>query len=163
MPPLSPIGIFHTILGIVALATAVYSYAKSGAIQSTHRSGQIYLLSTVLTAASALTIFRHGGFNAAHGLAILTLVAVFVGYFIEKTTWFGRLRTYVVAVCYGGSVLFHLLPTATEILTRFPLDNPRVSSLQDPLLQKTFGVIALIWLICLVIQLVVLGRRSAHA
>ena len=52
-----------------------------------------------------------------------------------------------------ATLLFHLLPTATEVMTRFPMDNPMVSSLTDPLLQKTFLVILIIWALGLGLQL----------
>ena len=41
----------------------------------------------------------------------------------------------------------------TEILTRFPMDAPVVSSLQDPLLQKTFLGIVIVFSVMLVMQL----------
>lgn len=159
MPPLSPIGIFHTLFGVIALVSAAYSYIKYGEIQSSNRSSQIYLATTLLTAITALTIFRHGGFNAAHGLAILTVVAVVIGFLLERTNLLRSLTRYTVALSYGASVLFHLLPTATEFLTRFPIGAPRVSSLQDPLLQQTFAVIAAIWAVFMIIQLTMFRVR----
>ena len=159
MPPLSPVGIFHTLFGVIALVSAAYSFIKYGEIRSSNRSSQIYLATTLLTAITALTIFRHGGFNAAHGLAILTVAAVVVGFLLERTNLLRSLTRYIVALSYGASVLFHLLPTATEFLTRFPIGAPRVSSLQDPLLQQTFAIIAAIWAVFMMIQLVMFRLR----
>lgn len=157
--PLSPIGIFHTIAGIVAVISAIALFARHKQIRSGSMLANTYLITTLLTAVSALTIFRHGGPNAAHVLAGLTVAAVVAGFVAERSGLLKGLTKYFVALCYSGSFLFHMLPTATEILTRFPADNPMVSSLTDPLLQKTFGVITLVFLVGLVSQLVWLYKQ----
>ncbi|MCF6226901.1 MAG: hypothetical protein L3J22_11465, partial [Xanthomonadales bacterium] len=59
----------------------------------------------------------------------------------------------IVNLFYSSTILFHLLPTATEILTRFPPDAPIVNSLTDPLLQKTFLGIFVVFLIMLIWQM----------
>lgn len=151
--PLSPIGIVHTLVGILALFFGVKSLWQYKQIIFSTVSGKIYLGATLITAATALTIFRHGGFNAAHGLAILTLLAVVVGVLIDKTVLFKSWNKYFVNVCYSSTFLFHLIPTATEILTRFPQDAPLVTSLKDPLLQKTFLAILIVFLVFLIIQM----------
>lgn len=150
---LSPIGILHTLVGMVALISGFKLLWQCKQISFQPMSGKVYLLATLVTAVSALAIFRHGGFNAAHGLAILTLLALTVGVILEKTKLFKSWNIYAVNLCYSGTILFHLLPTATEILTRFPIDAPIVSSLQDPLLQKTFLGIVIVFFVMLVLQL----------
>ena len=151
--PLSPMGILHTVLGIVALFCGFKLLWQYKQISSESKTGIIYIVATLITAASALTIFRHGGFNAAHGLAILTLLALVVGVIIEKTVLFKSWNKYFVNLCYSATILFHLIPTATEILTRFPMDAPIVTSLEDPLLQKTFLGIFIVFVIMLTLQM----------
>ncbi|RMA80141.1 hypothetical protein [Umboniibacter marinipuniceus] len=158
--PLSAMGIFHTLVGLIAIITAVQQIWTHKQILAKTSSGKIYLAATVLTAVSALTIFKHGGFNTAHALAILTLAATVTGVILESTKWFGGWNKYLRNICYTATLLFHALPTATEILTRFPMDAPVVSSLQDPLLQKVFLVILVVWLIGLVSQLVWLKTKA---
>ena len=158
--PLSAMGIFHTLVGLIAIFTAIQQIWTHKQILAETLSGKIYLIATALTALSALTIFKHGGFNTAHALAILTLAATFAGVVLEATKWFGGLNKYLRNICYTGTLLFHALPTATEILTRFPMDAPVVSSLQDPLLQKVFLVILIVWLIGLISQLVWLKFKA---
>ena len=79
MPEIIPLGWFHTIMGIIAMLSAVYTLVKFKEISLENRSGQIYLLTTLATAVTALGIFQHGNFNPAHALAILTLLALAVG------------------------------------------------------------------------------------
>lgn len=157
---LSAMGILHTLVGIIALVSGFMMLWKTKQMTYQSTTGKVYLIATFITAASALTIFRHGGFNAAHGLAILTILAVLAGVVLEKTVLFKSFNKYFMNVCYSATILFHLIPTATEILTRFPMDAPVVTSLKDPLLQKTFLVILIVFLIMLTLQMVWLKRQK---
>jgi uncharacterized membrane protein len=151
--PLSPIGILHTIIGAIAVFCGIKMLWQNKRISSDSSIGKIYLITTLITAGSALTIFKFGTFNAAHGLAILTLLAVIVGFASEKTMFLKSWTKYFVNLCYSGTILFHLIPTATEILTRFPMDEPLVTSFEDPLLHKTFLSIFVVFLIMFALQL----------
>ncbi len=150
---LSLTGIFHTIFGIVALISGFMILWRNKQISYAPRVGKIYLITTVITAASSLAIFKHGGFHVAHVLGIFTLLAVLAGVLTEKMIFFKSWNKYAVNLFYSSTILFHLLPTATEILTRFPPDSPIVSSLKDPLLQKTFLGIFVVFLIMLTWQM----------
>ena len=150
---LSILGIFHTIIGLGAIFVAAYILFKDKQFGLNGGLNKFYLAATVFTAASALGIYKHGEFNGAHGLAVLTILAIVVGIVASKLTFLGGLKKYIVALCFSSTILFHLLPTATEILTRFPMDAPMVSSLQAPLLLKTFAVIGVCFVILLGIQL----------
>jgi len=152
-------GIFHTIVGLAALISGVKLLWQTRQMSYRSTTGKVYLIATLLTAGSALTIFRHGGFNAAHGLAVLTLLALVVGVVLEKTTLFKSWNKYLMNVCYSSTILFHLIPTATEILTRFPADAPVVTSLKDPFLQQTFLGIFVVFLAMLIWQMVWLRRN----
>lgn len=151
--PLSPLGIFHTIVGTGAVLIVFYLLWKDKQIRIERGLAKIYLAATMLTAISALGIFRHGGPNAAHGLAVLTILAVVVGIAATKVSFLGAFQKYFVALCFSSTVLFHLIPTATEIMTRFPVGAPLVSSLEDPLLLKTFAVILAVFFVFLLLQM----------
>ncbi len=150
---LSPMGILHTLIGILALISGFALLWKSKRISFEPMLGKIYLFTTLITAASSLTIFKHGSFNPAHGLAILTLLAVFVGVVLEKIHLFKSWNKYFVNICYSSTILFHLIPTATEILTRFPMQAPLVNSLKDPMLHKTFLAIFVVFMVFLILQM----------
>ncbi|MEH6910869.1 MAG: hypothetical protein V7459_09780 [Oceanicoccus sp.] len=157
---LSILGIFHTILGLSAIFVAVYILCKDKQFGLTGWLNKFYLAATVFTAASALGIYKHGEFNGAHGLAVLTILAVLVGIIATKLDFLGDFKRYFVALCFSSTMLFHLLPTATEILTRFPMDAPMAGSLQAPLLLNTFAVILLCFSILLTLQLNWLRKSS---
>jgi uncharacterized membrane protein len=150
---LSPMGILHTIIGIIALVSGFMILWKSKRISYIPLLGKIYLITTFITAASSLTIFKHGSFNAAHALGILTLLAVFAGIILEKTVLFKSWNKYFVNLCYSSTLLFHLIPTATEIMTRFPMDSPLVNSLKDPLLHKVFLAVFVVFMLFLILQM----------
>lgn len=159
---LSVTGIFHTIFGLAALISAAWLIFKYQDINFKHRLGKLYVASTAITAVTALFIFNHGGFNVAHGLAILTLVALFAGILLSYFKIFGKLTPYLQLTAMSSTLLFHLLPAATEVLTRVPVSDPLAKSLTDPLLQKTFLVILVLFLIMLVWQLLCLKRKNIY-
>ena len=151
--PLSPMGIFHTVLGIGAILAVIVLLWQDKQIVVERSLAKFYLGATVLTSASALVIFRHGGPNAAHGLAVLAIAAVVVGIIAGRVSFLGGLQKYFVALCVSSTVLFHMLPTATEILTRFTMDATMVGSMQVPLLLKTFDVLVVIFVVMLGLQM----------
>ncbi|HEX3135719.1 MAG TPA: hypothetical protein VHX44_19310, partial [Planctomycetota bacterium] len=122
--------------------------------------GRIYLIATMLTCVSAFGIFRHGGFNAGHGLGIIILVVLAVAWSAEHWRWYGSASPYVTTVGYSFTVFLHLVPGLTESLTRFPLGSPLVSGPQDPLLQGIIGTCFVLFLIGVTLQIVRLRARQ---
>lgn len=157
---LSPIGVFHTVIGILALISGFMILLKNKRMSYVPLLGKFYLSTTFITAASSLTIFKHGSFNPAHALALLTLLAVVVGMYLEKSGLFNSWNKYFANVCYSSTLLFHLIPTATEILTRFPMDAPLVNSLKAPLLLQSFLVIFIVFMVFLIAQMRWLSRQK---
>ena len=157
---ITPLGFFHTFIGILALVSGFTLLWKSKSMSYTPALGKVYLFSTLITAGTSLMIFKNGSFNIAHALGVLTIAAVIVGVLIEKTVLFKSLNKYFVNLCYSSTVLFHLIPTATEILTRFPKKAPFVTSIEEPLLQNTFLVIFVVFLIGLTIQMLWLKKHK---
>ncbi len=136
---LSIIGLIHTLLSFIALGTLVVAFIREGRLGSTHPIGRISLVTTALTALTALALFRHGGPGPGHALAVLTLLAVGAAFF------FGRRSSWVPeSIAAGTTVLFHLIPGVTEALVRLPTSQPFASSPEDPALRPVYaGVLAL--------------------
>jgi uncharacterized membrane protein len=135
MPEITLFGWFHTLVAIVALLAGFYTLARFKVISSEQLSGKIYLICTIIAAASALGIYKHGGFGVAHFLAVLTLLAVLVGGAAEKTGFFGKFSSYLQAASYSATLLFHMIPAITDGLMRLPVGAPFVTDLADPLLR----------------------------
>ena len=76
---ISLIGWIHTILGTLAIIVAVFIIGTQGFINSKNNLGKFYIVATLITASTALMMYKNGGFNLAHILAILTIVAIILG------------------------------------------------------------------------------------
>ncbi|MFL2700118.1 MAG: hypothetical protein ACJ0FI_05160, partial [Gammaproteobacteria bacterium] len=61
MPEMSPFGWFHTIMGIIAILSGAYSIIKYKIVESKNLSAKIFLITTIITAVSALMIYKQGG------------------------------------------------------------------------------------------------------
>ena len=128
---ISLIGWIHTILGTLAILVALFIITTQGYISRNNRQGKFYIVATIITASTALMLFKNGGFNLAHILAVLTIIAIILGLISEKYNIFG-ISKYIQAMSYTGSVLFHLIPGIAEVNKRLPIDNPMGLSVLDP-------------------------------
>ncbi len=54
MPEMSPLGWFHTLIGVTALISGGFTLARYKEILLQKRSGQVYLVTTLITAGTAL-------------------------------------------------------------------------------------------------------------
>ena len=160
MPEMTVLGWFHTILGILAVLSGFYTLYKYKIITTEEGSGKLYVLVTLLVAGSALGIYNQGGFGIAHVLAVLTLIALAGGYFMEKFKWFGSFSKYFQALGYTSTLLFHMIPAITDFLRRLPLGDPFIDSFEDPLLLNFHTAFLVIYLVGLVTQMVWLKRQA---
>lgn len=143
---LTALGAFHTGIGIAALAAGVGAYAVDREIRIDTALGRLYVALTFVTAATALGIFQHGGFGPPHALALLTLAALASG-LAASAGVLGRVSRYVAAVCFASTFLFHLIPAATESLTRLPLGAPLVASQDAPIFLPIYGALVVLFLV----------------
>ncbi len=153
MPEIIPLGWFHTIMGIIALLSGIYALVKFKEISPYTRSGQIYLVTTLITAGTALAIFQHGFFGPAHMLAVLTLGALAVGTVAAVWKLFGKLSRYVQAISYSATLLFHCIPAITDGLLRLPVGDPILTSIEDPILRMCYLVLLVLYLVGVSLQL----------
>ena len=101
---ISFIGWIHTVLGTLAILVSVFIIASQGFITAKKPLGKFYLVATFITAATALMLYRNGGFNLAHLLAVFTLIAIFLGFMAEKYNILG-ISKYLQAMSYNMVVL----------------------------------------------------------
>jgi uncharacterized membrane protein len=141
------LGGFHTAIGVVALVCGFVALARDKEIVPTDRLGQVYLVTTLITAVTALGIFEHGGFGAPHVLALLTILALLIGTAAAIFRPFGRSSRYVQAASYSATVLFHVIPAITETTTRWPPGAPLVASREAPVLQAISAVLLVAFLV----------------
>jgi uncharacterized membrane protein len=89
---LTNLGLIHTAISVVALATGAAALVRDKEITSRNGLGQIYLWTTVITCLTGFGIFQHGGFGKPHMLGVLTLLVLGAAAVAERTGLFGRSR-----------------------------------------------------------------------
>ena len=136
------LGWFHSIVGILAIASGVYSLGRYWIIDINSLLGKFYIASTSVVCASSLLIYNAtGSFNLAHILSILVLGAFGFAYGINKYPITGWLTPYLHHLALSVTVYFSLLPTIAEFLTRLPLGDPIAVGIEDPLIGSIYGYV----------------------
>ena len=153
MPEMTLLGWFHTIFGVFALVTAIYTLRHYKVISMEHLPGRLYVYTTIFVAGSSLAIYNQGGFGIAHWLGVLTLVAVFGGLAMEKFELFGGFSKYFQALGYSSTLLFHMIPAITDFLRRLPIGDPFVDSFDDPLVVNFHLAFLVVYVVGIVIQM----------
>lgn len=162
MPEIIPLGWFHTVVGIIALLSGAFTLVKFKEILLQTRSGQIYLVATLITAGTALAIFQHGAFGPAHGLAVMTLVALAVGTLAATMKPFGKWSRHIQALSYSATLLFHCIPAVTDALMRLPVGDPILTSIEDPILRMCYLGLLVLFVIGAIVQLRWIHRNDRH-
>ncbi|MDC1100338.1 hypothetical protein OAS93_03545 [Gammaproteobacteria bacterium] len=159
---ISFIGWIHTLIALIAIISGAYSLKKYTIIETKNFSAKIFIVTTIIAAITALLIYKRG-FGVGHLLAIITLLAVIFGYINERGLFFGFLAPYFQTVSYSALFLFHMIPGITEILRRFPPDNPIVidSNVGHPILISFYITFFISYLIITTNQIIWLQKRGS--
>ena len=157
---ISFIGWIHTLIALIAILSGAYSLKKYTIIETKNFSAKIFIVTTIIAAITALLIYKRG-FGVGHLLAIITLLAVIFGYINERGLFFGFLAPYFQTVSYSALFLFHMIPGITEILRRFPPDNPIVidSNVDQPILISFYITFFISYLIITTNQIIWLQKK----
>ena len=158
---ISFIGWIHTLIALIAILSGAYSLKKYTIIETKNFSAKVFIVATIIAAITALLIYKRG-FGVGHLLAIITLLAVIFGYINERGLFFGFLTPYFQTVSYSALFLFHMIPGITEILRRFPPDNPIVidSNVDHPILISFYITFFISYLIITTNQIIWLQKRD---
>jgi hypothetical protein len=158
---ISFIGWIHTLIALIAILSGAYSLKKYTIIETKNFSAKIFIVTTIFAAVTALLIYKRG-FGVGHLLAIITLLAFIFGYINERGWFFGFLAPYFQTVSYSALFLFHMIPGITEILRRFPPDNPIVidSNVDHPILISFYITFFISYLIITTNQIIWLQKRG---
>lgn len=138
---LSGLGIFHTIIGIVAIGAAIISFIRFGKIDLTQLSGKIYFYTTAVTALTALGISKHGGFNAGHIFSVFIFILVVVAFWLSAKRSTNTKARYLENFLLSFSFFLSLIPTVNETFTRVPLGHPLAKNPSDPVIAQTLLVL----------------------
>lgn len=156
---LTSLGIFHTIISLIAVAAGAVALIRDKKISLENQIGKIYVVTTIIVCLTGFGIFQHGGFGKPHVLGIITLVVLLIAYGADKKySLFGKASPYIETVCYSMTFFFHIVPAITETATRLPLDAPLASSPEDPNIQMAIGICFVLFLIGVTLQVIKLKR-----
>ena len=156
---LTPLGIVHTLISLVAVAAGLVALVRDRAITHRSRLGRLYVWTTALTCLTGFPIMQHGGFGIAHALGVVTLIALVLAWGAERFRWFGGLSPYVEVVTYSATVCFHLIPAVVETTTRLPLGKPLIADRNGPELQAITGGLLLLLVVGATLQVLSLRKR----
>jgi hypothetical protein len=160
---LSPFGLFHTVVGLVAVVSGLVALLCHGAILPGSRAGRIYLVTTLVTVLTGFGLFRHGGFGKPHALGVVTLVVLIAAAGAGWRGWFGRAAPYVETIGYSATFFFHWIPGVTETFTRVPVGAPLFADDSAPGLRLVVGVLFALFLAGAALQARRLRARVARA
>ncbi|RAV27766.1 hypothetical protein [Sinomicrobium soli] len=148
---LSTLGIFHTIIGIVAIIAAIISYVRFGKINLQHVTGKIYFYFTVITSLSSLGLLKHG-FNPGHIFALFIVALVVIAYFLHTKKQGNNRSRYFENFLLSFSFFFSWVPTINETFNRVPVDHPLANGPKDPIIAKTLLVFFILFIVGSVLQ-----------
>jgi len=142
-PPITALGIVHTVVSLVAIACGLLAFWRAGAVCWTTRLGRVYVGATFVAAATALAIHTRSALGPGHMLALLTLAALGVAWAAPRLMPAGLRAQQLQTAALTITLFCHAIPGTTEALTRLPLDAPLLASPDHPVVKVT----SLLWLL----------------
>jgi uncharacterized membrane protein (UPF0136 family) len=150
---LSTVGYVHTVFGLIGVVLAFYMLIRNRKIDPKSSAGMAYFVAVTVSCILVFALPRNApGFNPVPGyvLTLLTLASLFLGFFIRLSKI--RASRYIEALGLSGSFFFSMVPAINETLTRLPVGAPLATSPQDPLVLKSLGVLAALFVALCVAQ-----------
>ncbi|MFT3803672.1 MAG: hypothetical protein QM766_20970 [Burkholderiaceae bacterium] len=138
--PISLAGGIHTAVSLVPIVAGVYGFIRYRRIDTTTRSGRIYLIGLVLSVVTSFGVSSTGGLNPGHAFGVVILLVAFGGVFVNRLSFLGGLRPYLSVFGLSFSFLLSLVPGTNETLTRVPPSHPLADAPLSPLVLHTLLV-----------------------
>lgn len=143
---LSNLGIFHTVIGIIAIVAALNGFIKYGKINLGSLSGKIYFYATIITSLTSLGISKHGGFNPGHAFSIFIVFLVLGAYFLYSKKANTLKARYFENFFLSFSFFLSLVPTVNETFTRVPVGHPLAKNITDPVIGNTLLILLILFI-----------------
>lgn len=156
---LSNLGIFHTVIGIVAIVAALVSLVRFGKIDLAALSGKLYFYLTLITSLTALGLLKHG-FNPGHIFSLFIVALIITAWFLHEKRKGNSKARYFENFLLSFSFFLSLVPTINETLTRVPVGHPIAKGVGDPVIGKTLLAVLILFIIGSVFQFISQKRIS---
>ena len=154
---LTPLGIFHTVISILALIAGLVALFRAGRIDPQATTGKWYVWLTVITCLTSFGIMKTGHFTPAHGLSVLVLLLLGVGIF--ATRWFGTRGVWVQVLFMTLTLMLSFIPAITETLTRLPIADPIAASPDASVIKMSYLALLVVFGVGIFYQLYKMRRR----
>jgi hypothetical protein len=149
---LSNLGIFHTLIGIIAIVAALESFVKHGKINLAVLSGKTYFYGTIITSLTSLGLSKHGGLNIGHAFSVFIVLLVVEAFFLYSRKKGNNRARFFENFCLSFSFFLSLVPTVNETFTRVPVGHPLAKDINDPLIGKTLLILLILFILGCVYQ-----------
>jgi uncharacterized membrane protein len=156
---MTPFGLVHTLISLVAVALGIVAVVQDREISTRGLAGRGYVLLTVASCVTGFFIFQHGGFGKPHALGILTLLVLALAFGAENVARQTAAMRYIAALAYSLTFFFHMIPAFTETATRVPPSQPLVPGPDAPPLQAAIGIAFLVFLVGVALQVRAIRRE----
>ncbi|HEY0743977.1 MAG TPA: hypothetical protein VGD40_21070 [Chryseosolibacter sp.] len=160
---LTNLGIFHTIIGIIAIAAGIASYVKYGRINLRVLSGKLYLIGTLSACLTALGLSKAGGFNPGHILSLMVIVLVLAAVYLNQRRRGNTSARFFENFCLSFSFFLSLIPTVAETFQRIPVGDPLAKSQGDPVIGKTLLTLFVLFVAGSIYQFIIQKRINGSA
>lgn len=146
-PSFSPLGIVHTVLSLLPVVFGAIALIRDGRIEPASRIGKAYLAGMLVSIFTSFGLSSTGGFNEAHALGILALLALAVGFTARRYTWLGGGAEYLQNLSLSFSYMLLFIPAINETLRRVPPSQPLADGPQSPLVLGLVSVVFVLFVI----------------
>ncbi|RYG00963.1 MAG: hypothetical protein EOO02_13775 [Chitinophagaceae bacterium] len=151
---ISPLGIFHTVIGVVAIIAALIAFIRYGRIDLNKITGKIYFWFTLITSITALGISKTGKLNPGHALSLIVVILIVAAWYLNAKKKDSNRSRYFENFYLSFSFFLSMLPTVNETFTRVPVGHPLAKDITDPIIGKTILVILLLFISGSVYQII---------
>jgi uncharacterized membrane protein len=150
---LSNLGIFHTVISILAIIFGVIAIVRDGKINPKNGIGKWYIILTIATCLTSFGIMKTGHFTPAHGLSILVLVLLTIGIY-ARSIWKKGTRGATAEIIILSLTLFlSFIPAITETLTRLPIAQPIAENQDASIVQMSNLGLAIVFTLIIIFQI----------
>lgn len=148
---LSQIGIYHTIIGILAAIAAIILLFQEGVINHRNILGKTYVGLTVISCLTSFCIMKTGHYTAAHAISILVLLLLALGVYARYI--FGRNCERAEIICMSLTLFLSFISAVNHVLTTLPLSQPVAGNDNAPIVIISYGILTIFFVIVMVFQL----------
>jgi uncharacterized membrane protein len=135
---LTPLGIFHTVISILAIIAALIALFRDGKIDPRNGLGKSYLVLTIVTCLTSFGIMKTGHFTPAHGLSVLILMLLLIGVYARSIWKSGNRGEKAEIIVLSVTLFLSFIPAITETLTRLPISQPIAANQDAPVIKMAY-------------------------